>query len=75
MPGGLGAWAVVVLAVVVVLAMAFVYLLSRDKDVARTSFGFHVSRERYEELDEQVTQEHPLPPPAVTESWPAPRKE
>lgn len=48
-PGGLGAFAIVVAAAVVVLAMALVYLLSRDRDVAKTSFGFFVSRDRYED--------------------------
>jgi hypothetical protein len=49
MPGGLGAFAILVAAIVLVLAFTFVWLLSRDKDVGRTSFGFYVERTRRDE--------------------------
>lgn len=65
-PGGLGAFAILVAAVVLVLAMALVYLLSRDRDVAKTSFGFYVSRDRYED-------ELPFDPgetPTAPHEWP-----
>jgi hypothetical protein len=68
-PGGLGAFAIVVLAAVVVIAFFFVWLLSRDEDVARTSFGFHVERTRYEE---EPPFEPGEPPVTVTQEWPGP---
>lgn len=54
MPGGLGAFAILVAAGVIVLAMLFVWLLSRD--ASKTSFGFYVERRRQtpEEKDTDV---------------------
>lgn len=79
MPGGLGAFALVVAAAVVVLALVLVWLLSRDREVARTSFGFYVARDRYEELPptaEQTTLEHTVvhpPPEPPAHGWPGAR--
>jgi hypothetical protein len=57
MPGGLGAFALVIAAAALVLILLLVYLLTRDTGVSRTSFGFYVERKRYEE---PVTAVHPV---------------
>jgi hypothetical protein len=63
MPGGLGAFAILVAAALVLLAFVLVWLLSRDKGVERTSFGFYVERRRYTEvpLEEKITESHVWP--------------
>jgi hypothetical protein len=62
MPGGLGAFAIVVAAGVLVLVMVLVWLLSREASIYRTSFGFYVERKR-----DELPFEQGEPP---TEAWP-----
>jgi hypothetical protein len=65
-PGGLGAFALIVAAVIVALILLLVWLLSRDRDVTRTSFGFYVERRRFDaEPEPQPAEEQTLPWPAV----------
>jgi len=61
MPDGLGAFALVVAAAVLALLLLLVWLLSRDRDVTRTSFGLFVERKR---LTDETT--HPTEVTAVT---------
>jgi hypothetical protein len=66
--------------VVIAMVLLLVWLLTRDREVLRTSFGFHVERTRVD--DGEVWRVDPLPPPTpppplprppedVTEAWPA----
>ena len=71
-PGGLGAFAIIVAAIVAVLILVLVWLLSRDKNTSRTSFGFYVERRRFEEEPVWVEPEEQktLPWPAVAPNLP-----
>ncbi len=68
MPGGLGAFALALALAALALTLLLVWILARDRGVARTSFGFYVERRRYPAPPaEQQTVEHEPP----SHGWPS----
>ena len=70
-PGGLGAFALIVAAIVAVLILVLVWLLSRDRDVTRTSFGLYVERKRFN--DQEAEAPWPELPPPEDRTLPRPK--